>query len=304
MKQRILITGGSGLLAVNWAHAVRDRYSITLGIHKRTVSVTGTRTRNIDLEFVDGLVRVFEEESPEIVVHTVGLTNVEKCEAEPDLARHVNVRLASNVAQACARLGIKLVHISSDHLFSGQESLLDEDHPVSPLNVYGRTKAEAESRVLECHPQTLVIRTNFYAWGTSYRQSFSDFVIESLRKKKNLTLFQDVFYSPILVETAVQAVHDLIDLKAIGIFNVVSDECISKYEFGCMVADEFELSRQGISPGFFADQRTLVQRPYDMSLSNRKISGLLGRPLGRVAEHLSRLAQQERDGVAREIRNL
>jgi len=304
MKQRILITGGSGLLAVNWALAARDRCLITLGIHKRTVSVSGTRTRSIDLESVDGLFRVFEEESPSVVIHTVGLTSVEKCEAEPEHARHVNVGLASNVAQACARLGIKLVHISSDHLFSGQESLLDEDHPVAPLNVYGKTKAEAESRVLDCHPQALVIRTNFYAWGTSYRHSFSDFVIESLRGGKNLTLFQDVFYSPILAEAAIQAIHDLIDLKAIGVFNAVSDERISKYDFGRMVTEQFGLPTQGITPGFFADQRAMVQRPYDMSLSNRKICGLLGRPLGGVAGHLGRLSQQEQDGVARELRNL
>ena len=50
----------------------------------------------------------------------------------------------------------------------------------------------------------LIIRTNFFGWGTSYRQSFSDFVIDNLRKGNNITLFNDVFYTPILIETLVE----------------------------------------------------------------------------------------------------
>lgn len=304
MKQRILITGGSGLLALNWALAVRDLCSITLGIHKRDVSVARVQTKNIDLESVENLVRTFEEVAPHVVIHTAGLSSVEKCESEPELARHVNVTLASNVAQACARMDIQLVHVSTDHLFSGRDSLVSEVHPVSPVNVYGRTKAEAESTVLEEDPKALVIRTNFYAWGTSYRHSFSDIVIEALRGGRKLTLFQDVFYTPILIEAAVQTVHDLIDRNATGIFNVVGDERISKYEFGLMIADQFDMPRRGIIPGLLTDRTTLVKRPLDMSLSNHKARDLLGRQLGRVTEHLDRLAKQERDGVAREMRHI
>jgi dTDP-4-dehydrorhamnose reductase len=304
MYSRILITGGSGLLALNWALTVRDRFSVTLGLHERDVSLAGVQTRKIDLESVDHLVRVFDELAPQVVIHTAGLTNVEKCESEPLLAHHVNVRLAENVAQACFKVGIQLVHVSTDHLFSGHESLVDEIHPVAPINVYGRTKAEAESRVLDTHPLALVIRTNFYAWGTSYRCSFSDIVIEALQAGKELTLFEDVFYTPILAEVAIRAVHDLIDLKATGIFNVVGDERISKCEFGFKIAGELNLDPHGIIPGLLTDQVTLIQRPHDMSLSNQKIRDLLGRQLDGVDKHLNRLMQQEREGVAREMRNV
>lgn len=304
MKPRILITGGSGLLALNWASAVRDRFSIILGFHKRTVSLAGTQAKSVDLESMDDLVRTFEEVSPQVVIHTAGLTSVEKCESEPELARHVNVTLATNVARACARLGIQLVHISTDHLFSGQKSFITEEHPVSPVNVYGRTKAEAESRVCEADPQALVIRTNFYAWGTSYRHSFSDTVIRALRTGKGLTLFQDVFYTPILAEVAANAVHDLVGLKASGIFNVVGDGRISKFDFGRKIADEFDLDPCGITPGLLVDQAALVRRPLDMSLSNTKVCNLLGRQLGDIQGHMARLHQQELSGLAQEIRAL
>ena len=304
MNATVLITGGSGLLALNWALAIRDRYSVTLGLHERDISLAGIETRQIDLESVDQLVRVFETVQPQIVIHTAGLTNIEECEAKPDLAQHINVELAVNVAKACAKLGLPLVHISTDHLFSGEASFVDETHPAEPKNAYGRTKAEAELRVLEVHAQTLVIRTNFYGWGPSYRRSFSDVIIEALRSGTELTLFKDVFYTPIIIEKVTQATHDLINLKVSGIIHVVGDERISKYEFGLKIAKEFNLNASLIKPGLLTDKVSLVQRPRDMSLSNQKICELLGRKLGGVNEHLARLHQQEQNGFAQEIQNL
>jgi len=304
MKPRILITGGSGLLALNWALAVRDRCEVILGLHKRQVSLSGVSVKTIDLESVDYFVRVLEEVKPQVVIHTAGLTSVEKCESQPELAHQVNVTLAANVARACTLHGIKFVHISTDHLFSGNEPFVTEDQPVSPRNVYGQTKAEAEHRVLDSNSQALVIRTNFYGWGTSYRHSFSDTIIDALRAGKELTLFQDVFYTPILAEVAALAVHDLIDLRASGIFNVVGDERLSKYEFGLKIAEEFDLDPNRIIPTMFADQPNLVQRPQDMSLPNQKTRDLLGRRLGGMQAHMARLHQQELNGLAQESRTL
>nr|MBP6421672.1 SDR family oxidoreductase [Propionivibrio sp.] len=258
----------------------------------------------LDLESVDSLARALESIKPDIVIHTAGLTSVERCEAEPALAWHVNSELAGHVAQACARLGLSLVHISTDHLFAGHESLLAESHPVEAVNTYGLTKAEAENRVLEACPSALVIRTNFFGWGTGYRQSFSDNVINGLRAGRELTLFQDVFYTPILAEAAALAVHELVDRKACGIFNVVGDERISKYEFGISLADRFGLDSGLIKRGLITDRANLVQRPLDMSLSNQMASGILNRKLGGVGGHIARLHQQERIGQAQELKSL
>jgi dTDP-4-dehydrorhamnose reductase len=304
MAAKVFITGGSGLLALNWAQAIRGNHAVALGLHERQVSLPGVQTRQIDLESIDSLASAFDEDGIGMVVHAAGYTNVEECEAKPDLARHINVDLAANVARACAKLNLPLVHISTDHLFSGEAPLMPETGAVAPINVYGRTKAEAEWQVLEAHPQALVIRTNFYGWGTSYRRSFSDVVIQGLRSGKEMILFEDVFYTPILIETAANAVHELVGLNASGIFHVVGDERISKYEFGLGIAREFGLDRGFIKPGFLADLPTLTRRPRDMSLSNQKTCELLGRKLGDTTEHIARLHQQEQNGLAREIQTL
>ncbi len=292
------------MLAINWALAIRDDYSVILGLHQRRISLAGVETQLINLESVNSLVRAFEVLKPQLIVHTAGYTNVEECEANPDLAHHINVELASNVSFACMELGLPLIHISTDHMFSVGEPMVDESTPVTPNNVYGRTKSEAEKRVLEAHPQALVIRTNFYGWGSSYRHSFSDLIIGSLRAGEELTLFKDVLYTPILIETVSQAAHDLVNLQASGILHVVGDERISKYDFGLRAAEKFDLDPGLISPGLLSEQATLVQRPFDMSLSNQTACDLLGRKLGGVDEHLTRLVQQEELGFAREVQKL
>ena len=304
MSETVYITGGSGLLALNWATAIRSRSRVVLGLHSRRVALAGVEARSASLDSVARINKELEEAGAELVVHAAGLTSVEGCEANPDLAQSLNVDLAANVAKASSSLGLPLVHISTDHLFSGDGALVEEGEPTKPVNVYGRTKAEAEKRVLATHDGALVVRTNFFGWGPTYRRSFSDTILAALRTGERITLFQDVFYTPIIIENLVRAVHDLVDRKMSGIYNVTGDERISKCDFGYMIARHFMLDPGLIEPGVLADKPKLVQRPHDMSLSNAKAATALGRKLGGPAEHVARLREQEKQGLALEIQNL
>ncbi len=292
MVKKILITGGSGLLGLNWAIACKDICGVTLGLHTRQVELKGVDYCSLQLDSVDALAGTQDKIKPDLVFHAADMTNIEQCEANPGLARHANVVLAENVAKVCTKLGVALAHISTDHLFIGSEPTVQEHHPVCPLNVYGKTKAEAEQSVLRQHPHALVIRTNFYGWGPAYRRSFSDFIFDSLCVGKSVSLFQDVYYTPILIESLVQAVHELIDRKASGIFHVVGDERVSKYEFGIGLAKVFKFDPSLLRPINLDSIPKLVARPKDMSLSNQLACQTLGRCLGSIQEQLCRLHQQ------------
>ena len=220
------------------------------------------------------------------------------------MAYQINVELSNLVALATTKLNIPLVHISTDHLFDGSSSMLVEDEPTSPINIYGETKALAEKSIMQINPNALIIRTNFYAWGTSYRQSFSDYIINSLRHKQFLSLFDDVYYTPILAEDLIESVHELLEKKAKGIFNIVSDDRVSKYDFGILIAEEFGLDKSLIQRSSFMDRSNLIRRPLDMSLSNQKVEDFLGRNLGTVKQHIAKLHQQELEGINKEIQLL
>jgi dTDP-4-dehydrorhamnose reductase len=294
MLPKLLITGGSGLLALNWAVAVRGRFSVILGSHHREVMLDDVKTTRINLESATAFEKDIALIQPDVVVHTVALTSVEQCELDPIAAKHVNVALAEIVAKACAKRQISLVHISTDHLFSGTKALVDELEPVSPVNNYGCTKAEAEIVVQHSHVGALIIRTNFYGWGTNYRQSFSDTIISTLKAGKELILFEDVFYTPILIESLVFVVHELLKRGATGVFNVVSNERISKFDFGMKVAEVFCLNQALIKAGSISSNQALVARPSDMSLSNEKVVKMLGIQLNSVHDDILRLSKQNK----------
>jgi nucleoside-diphosphate-sugar epimerase len=110
--QRVVITGGSGLLALNWACAVRDKWDVVLATHTQSVQLSGAVTCKLILDQSDQLIRDLNELAPDLVVHAAGLTNVDQCEQDPQSAHHVNAVIARNVAQATAaamfRLSISL----------------------------------------------------------------------------------------------------------------------------------------------------------------------------------------------------
>jgi dTDP-4-dehydrorhamnose reductase len=298
---RLLITGGSGLLGLNWAAWARARCRVTLGLHNRNVVLGGVESARIDLDTSTGIRRVLDRVAPDLVVHAAGLTSVEACEADPDAAWRANVEISENVARACAETGVRLVHISTDHLFSGDLPFHVEEEPPDPLNAYACSKAEAEVRVLAANGEALVVRTNIFAWGPSYRRSFSDTILQALRDERPISLFDDVFFTPILVELLAAAVHELATSDARGILHVSGDERVSKLEFGRRLSQHFELNPRPIRPSQLADNSALVRRPREMSLSNLKARELLGRPLGGIDAQLRILRDQERQGLTAEL---
>jgi len=299
--QRVLITGGSGLLALNWACCMRESCEVILARHKRHVTLRGTRSVPLALEPADTLAKNIEQLKPDLVVHTAGLTSVDLCEQQPEAAMHANAELARNVARATASLNIKLIHISTDHLFDGAKSLYTESDAPAPLNVYARTKLQAELWVLQENPDAMLVRTNFFGWGHRYRQSFSDWIIGSLRSGKPITMFDDVFFTPILADVLAMSAHSLIENGQRGIINLVGDERISKYDFAQRLAGDFRLPVEFIRRGKLSAATLLARRPLDMSLDNTQARKKLGKKLGSLDDFFAMLQKQESAGRPNEL---
>jgi perosamine synthetase len=300
-KKSVLITGGSGLLAVNWALSIRDEYEITLLLHQRKIYLNGVKTDIANINSLDECKVVLDSHKPDVVIHMAGLTSVEECEENPNLAHEVNVNLAKNIAIACDNQGVKLVHISTDHLFSGNESFVTEESGTAPINNYAKTKLEGEQQVQKNCKDALIIRTNFFGWGTKYRQSFSDFIINKLRNNETVDLFSDVFFTTILVSELSNKVHKLISENLSGIFNVVGSERLSKYEYGVKLANCFNLDVHLINEVSINGKLNLVKRPRDMSLSNDKLYQTLNCTIPSIGKQFQTLKQQEDNSATNQV---
>ena len=269
MNQTSLITGGSGLLALNWAAERRHIDNIWLGLNNRQILMDNTKT----VALSDGLHYAIASAKPDIIVNTAAMTNVDNCESNEKKAIAVNCDLAASYAQTAYALGLPFVHISTDHLFDGRQPMLDEAAPCMPINRYGFSKWLGERAVLDAHPEALVLRVSFFCWGPSYRPSLSDWILNSLSKNLPITLYENVYFTPLYAGILIKLAHQLITQKAKGIYNLTSSERISKYEFGVKLAQIF---------GYNADKITAVPyenripRPLDMSLNNTKTLNALG----------------------------
>ena len=294
VKKKILFFGGSGLLALNWANKIYKNWNIILLKHKRNFSFEHAKIIQLEKISKSNIIEIINKVKPFVVVNCAAITEVEKCEKENDNAKLVNSILPQIIANVCKLMRIKFVQISTDHLFNGEKSFYQEDNPISPLNNYGITKAQAEISVLNENPEALLIRTNFFGWGTSYRDSFSDWIIKSLRESKVIKLFSDVYFTPIYIEELINIIHILIEKNKQGIFNIVSKERISKFEFGIKIAKIFKYPLTLISPISIDEIDFLVTRPKDMSLSTSKLTNEIKYQIKDLESQLLDLKNQEK----------
>tara|TARA_B100000073_G_scaffold123928_1_gene101196 strand:+ start:754 stop:1671 length:918 start_codon:yes stop_codon:yes gene_type:complete len=280
--------GGSGLLALNWIFKIKDIYDVNFILHKRLVHVKNAKSFVLDLSDLSEIDKIFRIVKPDIVVNTIALTDVDLCEEKPELAKNVNRNIPVAIAKICSKYKVKLVHISTDHLFEGNRKFVSEESKPNPLNIYGKTKADAENDILQTCPDSLVIRTNFFGWGLPYRKSFSDHIIEALQNRKPLNMFYDVYFTPIFISDLIDLIHKLLDQKETGIFNVVCSDRISKYDLSKILCEHFNLDKSLIIKTSAKNYNTTVKRPQDLSLSNEKLKktlGLKGLHLGESIEN-------------------
>ncbi|MDB0013878.1 SDR family oxidoreductase [Alphaproteobacteria bacterium] len=271
MPSTLLITGGSGLLALNWAASRMDRDHVWLGLNSRQINLDGAYMLQLSGDFNAAI----ETVKPDMVIHTAAMTNVDACEAQEKQAIAVNCALAKDAAKAAHRHALPFIHISTDHLFSGRQAMVDETATCLPLNIYGHSKLLGERAVALAHPSALILRVNFFGWGPKYRPSFSDWVINNLSSGKPITLYNNVFITPLYVGEVIDYAHQLLDAKAQGVYNISSSDRISKYDFGMRLAEAFDLEMKLISKDSY-NTKMGAPRPLDMSLSNKKICGRLG----------------------------
>lgn len=293
---KLFITGISGLLGTNLALAARRRFEVAGCYRRHPVAFADVAAYRLDVLDVAELERALRRLTPDVVIHTVGMSNVDACELDPRLAQELNVEAARNVTRATRALGVRLLHVSTDHLFDGERGWKTETDALAPLNTYAKTKAEAEQLVLDEHPEALVIRTNFYGWGTSLRCSFSDWILDAFKQGRTLTMFADVYFTPILINDLAEVIFDLAVSEVSGLFHVAGGERLSKCDFAVQVAHVFGHSPATIRPITVEDAALRAPRPRDMSLKSAKVERVLGRSMPPARAGLERLRELGRDG--------
>lgn len=283
---RILVLGDTGMLGQALMKEGRRRGLDMLGVSRHSPELA------VDLGQDDALVKALEESGCNVVVNTVAITSLDACEREPLPAYRINARLSALLARETRRLGAYLVHVSTDHFFSGDGSALhDEQSPVQLLNEYARTKYAGECFALT-RSGALVLRTNIVGFrGLEGAPTFVEWALASLEKRVPMTLFDDFYTSSLDVRTFSSALFDLLPAKPAGMLNLAAREVASKLQFVAGLAGKLGLAQGRCTRG---SVRSLsgAPRAESLGLDVARAERLLGRPLPGLEEVLDNLVRE------------
>jgi vacuolar-type H+-ATPase subunit H len=165
----------------------------------------------------------------------------------------------------------------------------NELEKVVPLNMYGETKKNAENIILELNPYALIIRVNFFGFGSKKKINLLDGILTSIKSGKNFMGYTDVIFSPVSISELIKCTYVLLDLEAGGIFNLASSDAISKFEFAKKVCRIFEYNPDLIISGLSEDVEVSVKRVQYLALESTKFSRFTGIKIPTVEEMLLEL---------------
>jgi dTDP-4-dehydrorhamnose reductase len=172
---------------------------------------------------------------PDVVFNCAAYNAVDKAETEPELAHAVNAAGAENVALACSRLGVRLVHFSTNFVFDGRldRPYIEKDE-ANPLGEYGRSKLEGERGVLAVLPESLVIRTAavFGDRGSVIKGgSFPERIVEGARRGDRIRVVSDQRVNPTYAGDLARAAIALVSGGLTGVVHAVAEGCCGWDEF-------------------------------------------------------------------------
>lgn len=288
-KERLLITGGSGLLGSNAARMTVKNFEVFATYNSNPNQIPECKFLPLDIRDKQQVISTFDRIKPVLVIHAAALVNVDYCEDHAEEAWITNAEGTENVALASKRVEAKVVYISTDSIFDGKKGMYAEEDIPHPLNVYATTKLKGEERVQDWLPDSIVVRTAFYGWSPSSgnKMSLAEWVVSGLRQGKSLNMFPDVFFSPVFVDNLVELMVEMYRKGLSGIYHVGGRERCSKYTFGLKLAEAFGLNNKSIQPRSITEVGLRAPRPKDLSLDIGRVSRVTNTGLLNVEEGIS-----------------
>ena len=296
---RVLITGAAGQLGRALAGALRTMRSPLGPVPAPYAGATVDACASAELDITDAAAveARFAARGPyDVVFNCAALTDVDGCEQDPSAAVRVNAEGPRNVARACAAHGGKIVQVSTDYVFSGNEPApRAEDDPTGPVSVYGRTKLSGERVVAQEAPRHFIVRT---AWLYGDGHNFVRTMLRLGRERAEVRAVDDQRGNPTCADDLSFELLRLALTDGFGVYHCTNEGTCSWAELAAAVMEEAGLSCR-VVPVTTEQYRRLnpgaAPRPAFSSLENARLAATIGNGMRPWREAL-------RDYVERELR--
>ncbi|HUC84820.1 MAG TPA: dTDP-4-dehydrorhamnose reductase [Candidatus Acidoferrales bacterium] len=286
--ERILVTGGSGLLAYQLKKiAPPDRELVFLGHADFELTNPGLMAQRL------------AELRPQAVINTAAYNLVDRCEIERDLSWAVNAAAPQKLAELCAEKNIRLVHYSTDYVFDGaKKSPYAESDPANPLNHYAAGKFAGEQAVLRASPAHLVLRTSWvFDWHPTQTKTFIHTILKSAREGRPMKSATDQASVPTFASDLAEWTLELVRDGAAGLFHAVNDEGLSRFDWAKSILAEacrahLLATEPPLEPVLSSFFNAAMRRPDYTVMCNAKLARQLGRQLGSWRPGLRKMLAQ------------
>ena len=279
----LLITGITGVAGFNALHYFQARYrGKVLGIRPTaTWQMVGPGVMPLDTEDRAGLTELFHAHGFRSVLNTTGNCALKSCELDPTMAERTNVLSAANVSRLARAFGARLVHLSSDLVFSGLLGRpYTECDPVDPVTVYGKTMAEGERQVRQADPAAAILRISLPIGPSFNRHAGAiDWIQSRFRNNRPATLYYDEVRSCTYVDDLNRVFERLLANDAAGLFHAGGPRGITLYQIAQVVNRVGGYAAHLLNGIPRREAGPLPPRAGDCRMDSGKLAALLGEQL-------------------------
>jgi dTDP-4-dehydrorhamnose reductase len=273
-KFKILTIGGSGLVGSRVNEILSQKYEVQDFSTKSGIDITQVNT----------LEKISNDAGHQYLILYAAKTDVDSCEKDKDLkefsmAYKMNVLGVQNVVDAVKSSNKKLIYISTDFVFDGENTpkggYAEEDQP-HPVNWYAQTKYKGEEIIRNSGLPFIIIRIGYpYRKEFGPKKDFARAILARLQNNLAVTAVTDHIMTPTFIDDIGSALDILISAKQEGIFHLTGSQSLSPYEAAMLIALKFNLNKSLITPTtrseFFKGR---APRPFNLTMNNDKIQKL------------------------------
>jgi dTDP-4-dehydrorhamnose reductase len=270
--QRIAVTGATGLLGRALVPLLASRGHAVVACHHQSGSAARSGVPSIELDLLDpvSVARFIDLAEARWIIHAAALTDVDRCEREPELASAVNTEATRFLADAVSRSASRLVFLSTDYVFDGTGGPYDESAPPGPINVYGRTKLAAERLVqLSAQDHVIVRSASFLGIGDPGRATFAEKMVETMLESPPLLAAIDQRSNVTPVKFLASAIVEIIESGQSGLRHAAGDQILSRHDLALRLARLFGLGDNVVRAVQYEDLKRPALRPLNGGLITR-----------------------------------
>ena len=274
-----MVIGGSSLLGYKIL-ANRNNLELYASYNKNPINMEDLESIEIDITNKTNCKKILEIK-PDVIINTAAITNVDYCEKFKKNAFDVNVKGTENISKIAAKLGSKLIHISTDAVFSGNKKFYVEEDEPNPINIYGKTKLESEKIVSKVEDSIILRPSVIFGWFPSEyiktseesrkTMNFGLWVLDQLNKNNKISIVNDQFDTPTLADNLAKNILNIVQKDMTGIFHLSGLSCVSRLDFSKKIAKSFGYSENLINSTSTKKLKQIAPRTLESCLKCNKI---------------------------------